>query len=60
MVAQRAGFAVPLFDGRSTAGWEEITGSSAADSSLVETGPISLQNHAAEAWFRNTKIRVLR
>lgn len=32
---------------------------SAANSSLVETGPISLQNHASEAWFRNIKIRVL-
>ena len=26
---------------------------------LSESGPISLQNHASEAWFRNVKIRVL-
>src|SRR5438045_722730 len=26
---------------------------SAADAPLVETGPISLQNHSSEAWFRN-------
>ena len=26
---------------------------------LVEAGPISLQNHSSEAWFRNLKIRVL-
>lgn len=32
---------------------------SAANSSIAETGPISLQNHASEAWFRNIRIRVL-
>ena len=32
----------------------------ASNSPLVETGPISLQNHASEAWFRNIRIRMLR
>jgi hypothetical protein len=26
---------------------------------LVDAGPISLQNHQSETWFRNIKIRVL-
>lgn len=30
-----------------------------ADTPLVEASPISLQNHASPAWFRNLKIRVL-
>jgi hypothetical protein len=30
-----------------------------ADRPLAGTSPISLQNHASEAWFRNIKIRVL-
>jgi hypothetical protein len=29
------------------------------DAPLVETSPISLQNHGSEAWFQNIKIRVL-
>jgi len=32
---------------------------SAANARLVETSPISLQNHASETWFRNIKIRAL-
>ena len=32
---------------------------SAADARLVQSSPISLQNHSSEAWFRNIKIRVL-
>jgi hypothetical protein len=32
---------------------------SAPDAPLVERGPISLQNHASEAWFCNLKIRPL-
>lgn len=32
---------------------------SPADAPLVETSPISLQNHSSEAWFQNIKIRVL-
>jgi len=31
-----------------------------AQTPLAEASPISLQNHASEAWFRNIKIRVLR
>jgi hypothetical protein len=29
------------------------------DGRFVETGPISLQNHSSETWFRNIKVRVL-
>ena len=29
------------------------------DAPLVEVSPLSLQNHASEAWFQNIKIRVL-
>ncbi len=32
---------------------------SAAAAPLVESGPISLQNHSSETWFRNIKIRPL-
>jgi 3-keto-disaccharide hydrolase len=32
---------------------------SAPGTPLVEAGPISLQNHSSEVWFRNIKIRVL-
>jgi Domain of Unknown Function (DUF1080) len=32
---------------------------SPADAPLVQSSPISLQNHSSEAWFRNIKIRVL-
>lgn len=32
---------------------------SAANAPLLETSPISLQNHSSETWFRNIKIRVL-
>jgi len=31
----------------------------AADAPLAVAGPISLQNHSSEVWFRNIKIRVL-
>ena len=33
--------------------------SSPPETPLVEAGPISLQNHQSETWFRNIKIRVL-
>lgn len=37
----------------------ELPAGSAPGTPLAERSPISLQNHSAETWFRNIKIRVL-
>ncbi|MGO9260115.1 MAG: DUF1080 domain-containing protein [Bryobacteraceae bacterium] len=37
----------------------DLRNGSPPDTPLVETSPISLQNHGSEAWFQNIKIRVL-
>jgi len=38
---------------------DDLPKNSPPDAPLVESSPISLQNHSSEAWFRNLKVRVL-
>lgn len=52
------GTKVVVFDWRDAAVQKLLRGMSPSGE-VVQTGPISLQNHSSEAWFRNVKIRVL-